>query len=53
MCDLMEYEVIQHYGVKGMHWGVITKKVSNSVKAYSDKRKAENEKRQQLKLAYR
>lgn len=22
----MEYEVIQHYGVKGMHWGVITKK---------------------------
>lgn len=28
--DLMEYEVIQHYGVKGMHWGVITKKASNS-----------------------
>ena len=27
---IMEYEVIQHYGVKGMHWGVITKKVSNS-----------------------
>lgn len=46
-------EIIQHHGVKGMHWGVITKKVSNSVKAHSDKRKAENEKRQQLKLAYR
>lgn len=26
----MDYEVIQHHGVKGMHWGVITKKASNS-----------------------
>lgn len=26
----MDYEVVQHHGVKGMHWGVITKKVSNS-----------------------
>ena len=53
MCDLMDDVYICHYGVKGMHWGVITKKVSSSVKAHSDKRKAENEKRQQLKLAYR
>ena len=48
----MGYEVIQHHGVKGMHWGVITKKVSNSVKAHSDKRKAENEKRNNLKSTY-
>lgn len=49
----MEYEVIQHHGVKGMHWGVITKKVSSSVKAYSDKRKSDNEKREQLRNDYR
>lgn len=48
----MEYEVIKHHGVKGMHWGVITKKVSSSVKAHSDKRKAENEKRNKLKKGY-
>lgn len=49
----MEYEVIQHHGVKGMHWGVITKKVSSSVKAHSDKHKAEKEKREQLRNEYR
>lgn len=48
----MGYEVIQHHGVKGMHWGVITKKVSNSVKEHSDKRKDENEKRNNLKSTY-
>ena len=26
----MGYEIVQHHGVKGMHWGVITKKASNS-----------------------
>lgn len=49
----MEYEVIQHHGIKGMHWGVITKKVSSSVKAHSDKRKSEKEKREQLRNDYR
>lgn len=49
----MDYEVIQHHGVKGMHWGVITKKVSSSVKAHSDKRKSEKEKREQLRNDYR
>lgn len=29
MRDLMD-EIIQHHGVKGMHWGVITKKKSHS-----------------------
>lgn len=30
MCDLMDKVYICHHGVKGMHWGVITKKKSKS-----------------------
>ena len=50
---MTEYEVIAHHGVKGMHWGVITKKVSSSAKSYADKRQAQNEKRKELKKSYR
>lgn len=46
------YEVIVHHGVKGMHWGVITQKVSSSAKSYSDKRQVQNEKRKELKRSY-